>query len=220
MRGARGTSIARRRSPAMKPPGSLVSCIRPRLLEKILERQIFAERHQMNLVVHRQDRAVVVDHVDRIVGALDLLAGRRFGRADRAGDQHRAFRQQRRDLRQRVGLARQQERKRRFRPDQMGDVAHAGRLRAGRAVRQLEIVAHHLLLGAVVELLVLLQIGLHDAQPHAFDEGGRRAGEPHRAVARERGEQHHAERERQPAAAACRRVRRSAPPGSRTPRPR
>ena len=30
------------------------------------------------------------------------------------------------------------------------------------------------------------------------DEGGRRAAKPHRAVARERGEQHHAERERQP----------------------
>ena len=80
----------------------------------------------------------------------------------------------------------------------MGGVAHAGRLRAGRAVRQLEVVAHHPLLGAVVELLVLLQIGLHDAQPHVVDEGGRRAVEPHRAVARERREQDHAERERQP----------------------
>ena len=159
----------------MKPPGSLVSCIRPRLFEEILERQIFAERHQMDLVVDRQDRAVVIDHVDRIVGALDLLAGRQFRRAHRAGDQHRALRQQRRDLRQRVGLARQQKWKRRFRPDQMRDVAHAGRLRAGGAVRQLEIPAHHLLLGAVVELLVLLQIGLHDAQPHAVDERGRRA---------------------------------------------
>ena len=127
-----------------------------------------------------------------------LAVGRRLRRAHRAGDQHRALRHQRRDLRQRVGLARQQERKRRFRPDQMRDVAHAGRLRTGRAVRQFEIVGHHALLGAVVELLVLLQVGLHDAQPHLVDECGRRAVQPQRAVARQRREQHHAERERQP----------------------
>ena len=43
-----------RRSPGMKPPRTLVSCISPRLLEEILKRQIFAERHEMHLVVDRQ----------------------------------------------------------------------------------------------------------------------------------------------------------------------
>ena len=78
MRGARGTFMARRRSPGMKPPRQLGELHQAELLEEILERQIFAERHEMHLVVDRQDRAVVIDHVDRVVGARDLLAGRRL----------------------------------------------------------------------------------------------------------------------------------------------
>ena len=44
--------------------------------------------------------------------------------------------QQRRDLRQRVRFAREEERERRFRPDQMRDVVHAVRVRSGGAVGQ------------------------------------------------------------------------------------
>ena len=66
----------------------------------------------------------------------------------------------------RVGLAGEEERKRGFGPDQMGDVAEA-RARPGDTLGQLHIVPHHLVLRAVVEFHVLLQIGLHDAQAHA-----------------------------------------------------
>src|SRR5262252_266993 len=58
-------------------------------LEQLLKRQVFAEWHEMDLVVDRKDRAVVADHVDRIVGARHGRMGRGFGRTDGAGDQHR-----------------------------------------------------------------------------------------------------------------------------------
>src|SRR6476659_2583208 len=51
------------------------------LLHPVLERQVFAERNQMQLVVDRQHAAVVVDDVNRIVGAGDLDAGRQIRRA-------------------------------------------------------------------------------------------------------------------------------------------
>ena len=88
----------------------------------------------------------------------------------------------------RVGFARQEKRKRRFRPDEMRDIAHAGCLRTGRAIRERQIARHHALLGAVIELLILLQVRLHDAQLHAVDEGCRVARQPQRAVHRKRGE--------------------------------
>src|SRR5262249_4615405 len=68
------------------------------MLEPILERQVFAKRYQMHLVVDRQDGAVVVDHIDGIIGASRLTARRRrLGRTHRAGDQHGTLRQQGRD---------------------------------------------------------------------------------------------------------------------------
>ena len=72
------------------------------------------------------------------------------------------------------GFAREEERECRFRPDQMRDIAQAGRVRAARAIGEREIAAHHLLLSRVVEFLVLLQIGLHDAKVDAFDVARRR----------------------------------------------
>src|SRR5262249_2196982 len=97
--------------------------------------------------------------------------------AHAAGDEHGAGRQQRGDLGQRIGFARNEERERRFRPDQVRDVADAGGVRPGGAVRQGEIAAHDVLLGAVVELLVLLQVGLHDARGTVLDDRGRGRGE-------------------------------------------
>src|SRR3954451_13399846 len=41
----------------------------PEALEKILKRQVLAERHEMHLVVDGNNRAIVVDDVNRIVGA-------------------------------------------------------------------------------------------------------------------------------------------------------
>src|SRR5215472_16903084 len=104
-------------------------------LKQLLKRQVFAEWHQMDLVVDGKDRAVVVDHVNRIVGARDRGMGGGFRRADRAGDQYRFRRQERRDLGERIGFARKEERKRRFRPDEKRHSAQAGRLRAARTTR-------------------------------------------------------------------------------------
>ena len=78
---------------------------------------------------------MVVDHVNGVVGARDRGIGGGFGRADSPGDQHRFRRQERRDLRQRIGFARKEERKRRFRPDQKRHPAQAGRLRVARTIR-------------------------------------------------------------------------------------
>ena len=172
----------------------------------------------MHLVVDRQDRAVVIDHIDRVVGAQHAGRRRHAGRARGAGDQHRARRQQVGDLRHRVGFARQEERKRRFRPDQMRDVAHAGRSAdrsRGRTAR--DSAPSPAACARVVELLVLRQVRLHDAQLHAVDELRRRSRKPHRAVAGQArratasGDQHGAA-----TAAAYRGARRRAPPGSRT----
>ena len=115
----------------------------------------------------------MVDGVNRIVGARDPGARRQIGRAHRAGDQNGALGQQIVDLRQRIGLARQEKRKRRFRPDQDAGVAHAGGLRAGRAIGERQIFSHHLRLGGVIEPDVLLQIGLHDPQFYIRNGGGR-----------------------------------------------
>ena len=107
----------------------------PEPLEEILERQELSEWDQMHLVVDCEDRAVVIDHVDGIVEA--RLARRRFdlGGAGRAGDQHGALRQQCGDLRQRLRFLGEEERKRRFRPDQMGRAGEPGRLWSGRTLR-------------------------------------------------------------------------------------
>ena len=143
-------------------------------LEQALERQIFAERHQMHLVVDAEDRAVVIDHIDRIIGARMTRRWPSSGARTAPVISTVLGWQQIGDLRQRVRLARQEKRKRRFRPDQMRDVAHAVRLRAGRAVGQrADSAAITSCLGGVVEFLVLLQIGLHDAQLDAVDESRR-----------------------------------------------
>jgi len=55
-------------------------------LEEVLKRQVFAEWNEMDLIVDREDRAVVADHVYRIVGARDDGIGRRVGRANRASN--------------------------------------------------------------------------------------------------------------------------------------
>ena len=86
--------------------------------EHALQRQIFAERYQMDFIVDALDRAVGVDDVDGIVRAR-ICGGGALRGAHRAGDQFGTGLQQTGDLRQRIRLARQKKRKRRFRPDQM-----------------------------------------------------------------------------------------------------
>ena len=98
----------------------------------------------------------MVDHIDRIIGARDRDIGHRLRRAHGARDQHGAFRQERRNLVKRVGLAGEEERERGFRPDQVSHVVHAGRLRPAGAVGEREIAVHHLLLLRGVEFFILL----------------------------------------------------------------
>ena len=154
----------------------------------------------MHLVVDGEHRTGVIDHVDRVVEARTFAIRARIGDAVRAGDQHGAGRQQFGELRQRARLACEKKRERQFRPDQMRHIAEATRRIAGHAPRQLEIELHHLIFGGVVELLVLLQVRLHDPQVNAFDEHRRRAHEPERAVDGECRQHADRERRRQPRA--------------------
>ncbi len=141
----------------------------------------------------------MVDHIDRVIGAGDARARRHVRSANRSGDQNSAARQQLRDLRHRVGFARQEERKRRLRPDQNGGVAHASAARAGGTIRQRQILAHHLRFGRVIEAHVLLQIGLHDAQLDAGDRSGRGGRQPQRAERRHQHQGQQPRHRRQPA---------------------
>ena len=129
---------------------------------------------------------------------MTALPGHAFRRANPAGDQHGPARQQLGDLGERIGLPGEKEREGQFRPDQMGHIAHADRLRPAGAIRQREIARHHLLLLRVVEFLILLEVRLHDAKPHVRDVACRRARQPHRAVGRHCRKQRDAQCRRQP----------------------
>ena len=109
--------------------------LQPQALKEVLERQIFAERNEMNFVVQGRDRAVGIDDVNRIIGR-GIGGIDRFGEPHRAGNQNSAVMQKLRDFGKRVGLARQKKRKRRFRPDQMRCIVHSVRLSACDAIRQ------------------------------------------------------------------------------------
>ena len=58
------TAIAGEKSAAL-----LGELLQAEPFEDLLERQIFAERHEMHLVVDRGNRAGVIDDVDRIIDA-------------------------------------------------------------------------------------------------------------------------------------------------------
>src|SRR5205085_11444082 len=93
--------------------------------EKALEWEIFAERTQVNLIIDRQNRAVEVDDIDRIVGAGNSISRHGFRRADRSRNQHGAVWQQRRNARECIGFAGEEERKGRLRPDQVGNTGNS-----------------------------------------------------------------------------------------------
>ena len=124
-----------------KPAAHLGELLQTRSLEQILQRQIFAERHQMHLVVDAEDRAVVVDHINRIICACDALARRRFAAriapvmSTVPGGSSSAI------CASASGSRGQKKRKSGLRPDQMRDVAHAARLRAGGAVGEPQVAA-------------------------------------------------------------------------------
>src|SRR6478609_3381918 len=55
--------------PCLEAPPLLRELPKPQRFEKALEGQIFAEGHQMGLVVGIEDRAIRVDHMHRVVVA-------------------------------------------------------------------------------------------------------------------------------------------------------
>ena len=74
---------------------------------------------------------------------------------------------------ERVRLAVEIEWKRRFRPDQMRDVAQPLRPQVAGSAGERDVLAHHLRLGRIIELAVLLQVRLHNTKLDAGDEAPR-----------------------------------------------
>src|SRR5277367_6156523 len=97
----------------------------------------------MLLVVALRRQSSSADNLDRIevAGRASVLAPRR------TCDQRRAGPKKVDDLGKRLWVARQNERKRRLGPDQMGDVSNPGSIRRGRALRQVKVAAQDRLLG-------------------------------------------------------------------------
>jgi len=93
-----------------------------------------------------------------------------------------------------LGVVREQERERRFRPDQMGHVGDAGRSRRGRPVRQRQIAPYDRVPVLGPETRILRDVGLHDAQFHARDQ---RRVRGRKAIAAEAGQQGHGHERRQ-----------------------
>src|ERR1700730_11929641 len=56
----------------------------PDAFEETLEREVLAERHEMQLVVARQNGPAVVDHIDRVIGAEPAAARHRLRAPRRA----------------------------------------------------------------------------------------------------------------------------------------
>ena len=151
--GRPGIRRIRRPEPASKPPGMSTICVDMRPLDQARERHIFAERHQMLLVVALRREPVAADNFDGIEVArrsVSVLAPRR------AGDQRRAILKEVDDLGKRQRVAPQNERKSRLGPDQVRNVANSGSIGRGRALRKVEIAAHDRLAVLRAESVVVL----------------------------------------------------------------
>ena len=164
----------RRPEPASNPPGMSTNWVICARCKQARERQVFSERNQMLLVVPLRRQPVAAHDLDRIEvvrrPALAVVASRR------AGDQRRAGTEKVDDLRQRLRVARHDERKGRLGPDQMRDVPNPGSIRGGRALRQVEVAAQDRLLVLGAERGVVLgDVGLDQPQLDPRDRGaGRR----------------------------------------------
>src|SRR5262249_52463344 len=114
-RGDKAMSVA-----GKKPAALLRQRLEAEALQEIFERQIFSEWDEVHLVIDSANRCLVIDHIDRIVDT-GLRRIVWIGKPHRPGKQQGVLRQGLRDLRERIRLARQKERKSRFRPDQVRD---------------------------------------------------------------------------------------------------
>ena len=168
--------------------------------QNAVERQVFAKRDEMNFVVIGEYSPRLIHRLDGIIENRRLAAGggyhaRRPRHQDRLGSEKLGY------PRQGFRVARENEGKRRFRPNEMGDIGDPRCLRRRRAVRQREVTVQYLVFVLGAEEFVLPQIGLHEPQLHAgdvFNGAARQADGAERAKHDEGGE---AEFDRESAAA-------------------
>ena len=92
-----------------------------------LKRQIFAERHEMHLVVAIENMSAAGNDLNgvEVPGAAGRGPPRLIVRTRGAGDENRILRQNRADFGKGAGIARQDERECRLRPDEHGDIVEA-----------------------------------------------------------------------------------------------
>ena len=186
-------------------------------LEPAAERQVFAERHQVALVVALRQQSAPVERQDRIEEMPAAVAAVVLVEPRRAGDERRPAAQELADRRQRRAVAREQEGKGRFRPDQMGDVGDAGGRRRGRPVGKGEVFLDDRLPVVGRKIAPLRDVGLH--QPH-LDVGQRRARRRRNAPGAEGEDRRERERRRAQSAASVAASRSTASPARRrSPRP-
>ena len=75
-------------TPMSKPPRRRVSCCEPDRFQQRLQRQVLAERHEMDLVVERRQRSALAEHQEAVEDApRPRRAGRRRLGAQCAGDE-------------------------------------------------------------------------------------------------------------------------------------
>src|SRR3984893_10670299 len=92
-----------------------------------LKRQIFAERHEMHLVVAVENMSAAGNDLNgvEVPGAAGRGPPRLIVCTCGAGDENRIFWQNRADFGKGSGIARQDERECRLRPDEHGDIVEA-----------------------------------------------------------------------------------------------
>ena len=140
----------------------------------------------MRLVVARDHLAIGIDREDRVVGGLVgalrrvlviPVFARRAGQEDHVVGQHAA------DLRQRRRIVGEEERKDRFRPDEMGDADEPGIVRRGLGLRELDesLDDRRRIGGGPVDMLEDRGLDEPHADVVALDDRG--AGQPVVAVA-------------------------------------
>ena len=96
-----------------------------------LKRQIFAERHEMHLVVAIENMSAAGNDLNgvEVPGAAGPGPPRLVVRPRGAGDENRILRQNRADFGKGSGIARQDEGECRLRPDEHGDIVEARMIR-------------------------------------------------------------------------------------------
>ena len=129
-----------------------------------LQRQVFAERHEVGLVVAARERAALAEHQDAVEDApRPGRAGGRGLRPQRSRDEESSGRQGAADGGAHVGVVERQEGHGGFGPDHVRDAGEVVRLSGGAGGRQGEVVEEDAALVLGAPLLPLAYARLHDA---------------------------------------------------------